>query len=113
MKKEKVDFTQNELANSLQRADDLWEKELWTQQEVADYFRVVAGTVKNWREQRYLSYWQAPGSTRVLYFSDEIKDFKDRNTHPRKGGDRQTKLTDRRKPVVPTTSKKDKWEVRL
>ena len=93
--------------------EKLWEKELWTQQEVADYFRVVPGTLKNWREQGYLSYWQAPGSTRVFYFSDEIKDFRDRNTIPKKGGDKQTKLTDRRKPVVPTTSKKDKWEVRL
>ena len=40
----------------------LWEKELWTQQEVSDYFRVVPGTVKNWRDQGLLSYWQAPGS---------------------------------------------------
>jgi hypothetical protein len=93
--------------------DKSWEKELWTQQEVAKYFRVVPGTVKNWRDQGLLSYWQAPGSTRVFYFSDEIKDFRDINTIPKKGGDRQTKLTDRRKPVVPTTSKKDKWEVRL
>ncbi len=93
--------------------EKLCEKELWTQQEVADYFRVVPGTLKNWREHGYLSYWQAPGSTRVLYFRDEIKDFRDRNTIFKKGGDRQTKLTDRRKPVVPTTSKKDKWEVRL
>ena len=93
--------------------DKLWEKELWTQQEVAKYFRVVPGTVKNWRDRGLLSYWQAPGSTRVFYFSDEIKDFKENHTNPREGGDRQTKLTDRRKPVVPTTSKKNKWEVRL
>ena len=92
---------------------DLWEKELWTQQEVANYFRVVPGTVKNWRDQGLLSYLQAPGSTRVLYFSAGIKDFKDRNKISKKGGDRLTKLTDRRRPVVPTTSKKDKWEVRL
>ena len=55
--------------------EKLWEKELWTQQEVADYFRVVPGTVKNWRDQGLLSYWQAPGSTRVLYFSEELKDL--------------------------------------
>jgi len=32
--------------------EKLWEKELWTQQEVAEYFRVVPGTVKNWRDYR-------------------------------------------------------------
>ena len=52
--------------------NDLKEKELWTQQEVADYFRVVPSTVKNWRERGLIKYWQAPGSSRVLYFGDEI-----------------------------------------
>ena len=74
--------------------DKLWEKELWTQQEVAKYFRVVPGTVKNWRDQGLLAYWQAPGSTRVLYFSDEIKDFRDNHTTPKKGGDRQNQITE-------------------
>ena len=92
--------------------DKLWEKELWTQQEVADYFRVVPGTVKNWRDQGYLSYWQAPGSTRVLYFSDEIKDFMDGNTHPRKGGDRLNKITGmkREKPVL-SLKKDEDWRI--
>lgn len=92
--------------------EKLWEKELWTQQEVADYFRVVPGTVKNWRDQGFLSYWQAPGSTRVLYFSAGIKDFMDGNTHPRKGGDRQNQLVGikRKKPdVSPTLDKK--WRI--
>ena len=90
----------------------LWEKELWTQQEVSDYFRVVPGTVKNWREQGYLSYWQAPGSTRVLYFSDEINDFVDGNTHPRKGGDKTRNLdkVKRKKPDVSPTPDK-KWRI--
>jgi hypothetical protein len=64
----------------------IWEKELWTQKEVAEYFRVVQGTVKNWRDQGLLSYWQAPGSTKILYFRDEIKDFKNQNTTLKKGG---------------------------
>jgi len=62
------------------RKDDLWENELWTQTEVADYFRVVPGTVKNWREQGLLSFWQAPGSTKVLYFRDELREFQGKNT---------------------------------
>ena len=60
-------------------------KELWTQREVADYFRVVPSTVKNWRDRGLIKYWQAPGSTRVLYFADEIKDFRDKNTFNGKG----------------------------
>ena len=91
--------------------EKLWEKELWTQQEVADYYRVVPGTVKNWRDQRLLSFWQAPGSTRVLYFSDEIKDFRDRNTISKKGGGNQevAKRNTGIKPDVPSTMKK--WRV--
>jgi len=38
-----------------------------TQKEVADRFRVTQSTVKNWRERGLLVYFQAPGSTRVLY----------------------------------------------
>ncbi len=60
-------------------------KELWTQKEVADYFRVVPSTVKNWRDRGLIKYWQAPGSTRVLYFRDEIMDFRNRNTFNVKG----------------------------
>ena len=38
-----------------------------TQREVADRFRVTQSTVKNWRERGLLAYFQAPGSSRVLY----------------------------------------------
>jgi hypothetical protein len=65
---------------------ELWEKELWTQKEVANYFRVVQGTVKNWRDQGFLSFWQAPGSTKILYYRDEIKNFRNQNTTLKKGG---------------------------
>jgi len=92
--------------------DKLWEKELWTQQEVADYFRVVPGTVKNWRDQGLLSYWQAPGSTRVLYFSAGIKDFMDGNIHPMKGGDKTRYLAKikRKKPDISSTPDKE-WRI--
>lgn len=69
--------------------DELWERELWTQTEVANYFRVVPSTIKNWRDQGLLSYWQAPGSSRVLYYSRELKDFRNDYTFFRKGGDRE------------------------
>lgn len=86
-------------------------KELWTQQEVADYFRVVPSTVKNWRDRGLLKYWQAPGSTRVLYFADEIKDFRDRNTFNGKG--QKTKQDDTALKKVPFISPKheDNWRI--
>ena len=65
---------------------ELWEKELWTQKEVANYFRVVQGTVKNWRDQGLLSYWRVPGLKTVLYYRDEIEEFRDKNTILKKGG---------------------------
>ncbi len=87
------------------------EKKLWTQQEVANYFRVVASTVKNWRDRGLINYWQAPGSSRVLYFADEIKDFRDKNTFNSKGDDRSKKKTIKReKPVVSTNPKKE-WKI--
>lgn len=44
-----------------------------TQREVADRFRVSQGTIKNWRERGLLDYFQAPGSTRVLYPVDAVE----------------------------------------
>ena len=72
----------------MERKENLWDKEFWTQNEVAGYFRVVPGTVKNWREQGLLRYWQAPGSSKVLFFRDDIKDFRDQNATLKKGGGR-------------------------
>jgi hypothetical protein len=88
----------------LKTTTDLWDKELWTQNEVAQYFRVVPGTIKNWRDQGYLSYYQAPGSSRVLYFRDEIKDFVGKNSVKRKGyggcSNKKIKGNFEKKPVV-------------
>ena len=92
--------------------NELKEKELWTQQEVADYFRVVPSTVKNWRERGLIKYWQAPGSSRVLYFAEEIKDFTDKNTIHKEGGDhtKNQKIGKKEKPVVSTNPKKE-WRI--
>jgi hypothetical protein len=46
-----------------------------TQHEVACRFRVSPSTIKNWRERGLLHYFQAPGSTRVLYLADAIDEF--------------------------------------
>lgn len=86
----------------------IFDEELLTQQEVASYFKVVPATIKNWRDRGLLSYWQAPGSTRVLYFSSEIKDFRDKNTIPKKGGERPKAKKIKEKSVMPATCK---WRV--
>ena len=89
--------------------NELWEKELWTQKEVANYFRVVQGTVINWRNQGLLSYWQAPGSAKILYFRDEIKDFRNQNTTLKKGGGKPKAIIKREKPRISSTSKE--WRI--
>ena len=92
-------------------SEDLFKNELLTQKEVANYFRVVPATIKNWRDQGLISCWQAPGSTRVLYYSNEIRDFRDKNTISKKGGGNQevAKRNTGIKPDVPSTMKK--WRV--
>jgi hypothetical protein len=86
-----------------------WDRELWTQSEVADYFRVVSGTVKNWREQGLLRYWQAPGSSKVLFYRDEIRAFRDKHTISKKGDDKPRAEIKRVKPSV--SSEKKAWRI--
>ena len=92
--------------------DDLFSKELLTQNEVAEYFRVVQGTIKNWRDQGLLSYWQAPGSTKVLYYRDEVIKFRDdNNTISKKGVDRNRHKVQaiKGKPVI--SDNDDDWRI--
>lgn len=87
--------------------NELWEKELWTQKEVANYFRVVQGTVKNWRDQGFLSYWQALGSSKILYYRYEIEEFRDQNTTLKKsGGASENKIVVRKRKGKPSVSPK-------
>ena len=84
----------------------------WTQAEVARRFKKSEGTIKNWRDQGLLSFFQAPGSRSVLYLMDEVKDFEKQNTTFRKGGDATEKLTGikRVKPVV-SPNDDDDWRI--
>ena len=70
------------------KSNDLTKQKLWTQKEVAREFRVVPGTIKNWRDRGLLSYCQVPGSTRVFYYRDEVIKLRENNTILKKGGDR-------------------------
>lgn len=92
--------------------NELFENEFLTQQEVASYFKVVPATIKNWRDRGLLSYWQAPGSTRVLYYSSGVKEFRDKNTFNKKGGDVERKAVrvKREKPDISSTPSKQ-WRI--
>jgi hypothetical protein len=52
-----------------------------TQQEVADRFRVSQGTVINWRKRGLLDYFQAPGSTKILYPVTAVEEFEKKSIH--------------------------------
>jgi hypothetical protein len=91
----------------MERKENLWDKEFWTQNEVAGYFRVVPSTVKNWRDQGLLSFWQAPGSTKILYYRDEIKNFRNQNTTLKKGGGaNENRIVVRKRKEKPSVSPK-------
>jgi len=91
--------------------NEIFKQQFLTQKEVAEHFRVVPGTVKNWREQGFLSFWQAPGSTRVLYYRDEIKDFIEKNTiSKKKGGGKPKAEIKRKRPDISSISEKQ-WRI--
>ena len=55
------------------REDGISNVQYLTQREVADRFRVTQSTVKNWRQNGLLRYFQAPGSSRILYPLETIE----------------------------------------
>ena len=92
--------------------EKLWEKGFTTQQEFADFMGVSPGTIKNWRDQGLLPYFQPTGSRVVLIPVNAVKDFIGRHTINKKGGDKKRSLAKikRKKPDISPTSNK-KWRV--
>jgi transcriptional regulator with XRE-family HTH domain len=92
--------------------NEILKRQFLTQKEVAELFRVSTNTVGNWEKRGLFSRWQAPGSTRVLYLSDEIKDFRDKNLKPRGEGAKPKQINGikKGKPVVSTKTDKD-WRI--
>ena len=82
-----------------------------TQAEVAQRFRVSPSTIKNWRDQGKLEYFQPDGSSRVLYPRESVEDFERRyrrrakNIEPRRPAEIK-----RTKPEVSTRPKKE-WRI--
>ncbi len=82
---------------------------LLSQKEVANLIGVSENTIKNWRTRKLFSYFRAPGSSRILYFENEIYDFIDKNTKQKKGEDTEHKIkTDHGKPWV---SSDEDWRI--
>ena len=92
--------------------NDIFKQQFLTQREVAEYFRVSTNTVGNWTKRGLLSVWQAPGSTRVLYLSNEVRDFRDKNLKTRGEGAKPKQIIGIKKggSVVSTKPNED-WRI--
>ncbi len=92
--------------------NEIFKQQFLTQKEVAEYFRVSTKTIGNWSNRGLLSVWQAPGSTRVLYLSDEVRNFRNKNLKPRGEGDKPKQINGikKGKPVVSPKSDED-WRI--
>ena len=64
--------------SSRQKAVASGERNFLTQAEVADRFRVSVATVITWRKKGIMGYFQAPGSTKILYPFAAIETFEQR-----------------------------------
>jgi transposase-like protein len=82
-----------------------------TQSELALRFRVSPSTIKNWRDQGKLEYFQPDGSSRVLYPVESVAEFERRSI-------RRARTIERRKPAEvkkgkPEVSPKSQREWRI
>ena len=89
------------------RIDD--ESRYLTQREVAARFRVAPSTVKNWRERGLLRYFQATGSSRVLYPMDAVEELERQSIKQKKEVVRLPKIKGKR-PRIPARPQKE-WRV--
>ncbi len=80
-----------------------------TQEEVADRFRVTPSTILNWRRRGLLEYFQAPGSTRVLYPAGAVEKFEREHIKKEKGGPAQQEIK-RKRPEI-STKPKQEWRI--
>ena len=82
-----------------------------TQEELAQRFRVSPSTIKNWRDQGKLEYFQPDCSTRVLYPIESVEEFEGRYR-------KRARTIEQRKPAevkreVPGMSSKPQKEWRI
>jgi len=95
----------------MENAYDL-EKQYLTQQEVARMFRVSPSTIKNWRDQGKLDYFQPDWSSRVLYPVESIEEFERQHTKKAKVIEFKKPVEiSRTKPEVSSKSEKKDWRI--
>jgi transposase-like protein len=87
------------------------EKKYLTQNEVARRFRVSPSTIKNWRDQGKLEYFQPDWSSRVLYPQESVDELERRYTKQAK--DFEFKKSAEVKRKMPGMSSKPKKEWRI
>jgi DNA-binding transcriptional MerR regulator len=92
--------------------NEIFKQQFLTQKEVAEHFKVSTGTIRNWEKRGLLSRWQAPGSTHVLYLSEEVRELSDKNLKPRGEGAKPKQINGMKKgrPVVSTKPNAD-WRI--
>ena len=94
-------------------AESIQEKKYLTQSELAKRWRISPSSVKNWRERGYIPYLQFPGSTRIFYPVQGIKEVERQFTTPAKEVvPKQIKRpeTKREEPVVSSENDED-WRI--
>jgi len=80
-----------------------------TQAEVADKFSVTPSTILNWRRRGLLEFFQAPGSTRVLYPIGAVEKFEQEYIKKEKGGPKQPVVTRKRSEISAKPNKE--WRI--
>ena len=85
----------------------------FTQNELANRWRVSPATIKNLRESKELPYFSPPGSNRILYPVDEIYQIERDETNSFYKEDKRRKQTPEtrvKQPVIPAKSNQD-WRI--
>ena len=80
-----------------------------TQKEVAARFRVAQSTIVNWRNKGLLAYFQAPGSTRVLYPVTAVEELERQSIKQKKEVVALPKIK-RERPRIPARPEKE-WRL--
>ena len=79
----------------------------YTQKELADRWRVSPSTIKSYRDHGDIPYFSPPGSSKILYPADQIRDIELENSIPQKKEvvtQKKALQQKRNKPVDPTES---------
>lgn len=81
-----------------------------TQAELAERWRCAESTVIKYRHKGVISYFQLPGSSKVLYSLDEIEKIENQNTN-KKGNDKPKQPADIKRVKPCKSSDKKEWRI--